>query len=47
MLVVWECALRGRDRMDFVELLNAAEAFIRSGRSDYFELASGSDATRK
>jgi DNA mismatch endonuclease (patch repair protein) len=46
VLVVWECALRGRDRMAFVELLNDAEAFIRSGLSDYFELGAGSGAAR-
>lgn len=29
VLIIWECALRGRNRLELEELLNAASAFLR------------------
>jgi DNA mismatch endonuclease (patch repair protein) len=39
-LVIWECALRGPDRVDRATLLDAAEQFIRHGLKALHELGS-------
>lgn len=39
VLVVWECALKGRQRRDLAEVLDGAEAFIRGGGKPFAEIA--------
>ena len=38
VLVVWECALRGKRRRPLVDVLNEAEHFIRRGDQAFFEI---------
>ncbi len=38
VLVVWECAVKGRHRKDLVDVLNEAEAFVREGRQSFAEI---------
>ena len=39
VLVVWECALRGKYRRSLPDVLSDAEAFIRQGRKSLAEIA--------
>ncbi|MDE0101460.1 MAG: very short patch repair endonuclease [Bryobacterales bacterium] len=38
VLVVWECALRGKHRRALPDVLSLAEAFIRKGREPFAEI---------
>ena len=40
VLVVWECALRGKRRLPFSDLVNITQAFIESGHELFFEVSS-------
>jgi DNA mismatch endonuclease, patch repair protein len=46
VLVVWECALRGPDRLQLEKTLDLAEAFIRKGGKEFKELT-GAPWSRK
>lgn len=46
VLVVWECALKGRFRRNLTEVLSRTEAFIRNGRKSFAEIA-GKDICKK
>jgi len=39
VLVVWECALKGKQRRDLAEVLDQAEVFIRGSRKPFAEIA--------
>lgn len=39
MLVVWECALKGRHRRALPDILSDAEAFVRQNRKSFTEIA--------
>lgn len=39
VLVVWECALKGKKRREFPDVLSDAEAFIREKRKSFAEIA--------
>jgi len=38
-LVIWECALKGRQRRDIQDVLDGADAFIRGSGKDFAEIA--------
>lgn len=39
VLVIWECALKGKQRRDLAEVLDSAAAFIRGNRKPFAEIA--------
>lgn len=41
--IVWECALRGKTRLDFDEVVGTLVAWLRSGETSRLEIA-GTDA---
>jgi len=43
VLVVWECALRGKYRRELANVVNEAETFVRLGRGCFAEIAGKDD----
>lgn len=39
VLIVWECALKGKNRRSLPDVLRSAESFIRQGRKPFAEIA--------
>jgi len=39
VLLVWECALKGKYKRELADVLNEAEAFIRERRVSFAEIA--------
>ena len=46
VIVIWECALRGKNRRALPDVLSTAEAFIRNGRESSSEIAGYEDVAR-
>lgn len=38
VLVVWECALKGRNRRELADVLDSAETFVRQGQNTFSEI---------
>lgn len=43
VLIVWECAMKGRHKLPVEDLLDQAEQFIKSGKADLLELSAVCD----